>query len=139
MLDEVKEQNGDIHNLPAVLAGVSDARAAEIEKTLISRGINTISRVKHHSGLPLKVRYEKPSSLGADRLADALYAVTVYPGENVVIIDSGTAVTIDLVTAGGEFAGGTIIAGVEAQLRILHSSTATPACRQEPFTASPAP
>ena len=96
-----------------------------VEKALLSRGTASISHVKHHKGLPVSVRYDKPSTLGADRIADALYAAAVYPGRNVIIIDSGTAITVDLVNLKGEFLGGAILAGVEAQLKILHSSTGT--------------
>lgn len=109
--------------VPVIIAGGRGIRASEVEKAFRSRGAASVSHVKYHKALPLPVRYAKPATLGADRIADALYAATVYPGRNVIIIDSGTAITVDLVTKCGGFSGGAILAGVDAQLRMLHSST----------------
>ena len=48
----------------------------------------------------------------------------LYPGENVLIVDFGTAVTIDLVTADNTFRGGCISPGVKTRFRALHDYTA---------------
>lgn len=125
VLDEMKDIVREFPMHPVIIAGGIGNRAMDVEKALLSRGITSITHVKHHKGLPVSINYDKPSSLGADRIADALYATTVYAGRNVIVIDSGTAITVDLVTMKGEFSGGAILAGVEAQLKILHSSTGT--------------
>lgn len=125
ILDEKTVIDHEFHRNPVIISGGTGTRAIEVEKALQSRGAASITHVRHHKGLAVSIQYDKPSSLGADRIADALYANTLYPGKNVIVVDSGTAITIDMINSKGEFTGGAILAGVEAQLKILHSSTGT--------------
>ena len=55
--------------------------------------------------VPVANAYHTPETLGRDRLAAAVGATVLYPGRNVLIVDFGTAVTIDLVTADNTFRG----------------------------------
>lgn len=73
--------------------------------------------------MPLKLSYDA-STLGADRIAAAVGAWSLFPGENSLVVDMGTAVTYDVVTADGRFAGGNIAPGVGMRLRALRSFTA---------------
>ncbi|MDD5675495.1 MAG: type III pantothenate kinase [Chitinivibrionales bacterium] len=73
--------------------------------------------------LPLTINYKNPEKLGADRLADALYAHAACPGKNSIIIDSGTTITADLLKNGAAFCGGAILPGVLTQLSSLHRHT----------------
>ena len=61
------------------------------------------------SGLP--VRYRPATSLGADRFVDAVAAKAAY-GSPVIVVDFGTATTINVVDAGGAFVGGAIAPGI---------------------------
>ena len=74
--------------------------------------------------VPIKNGYLTPRSLGRDRLAAAVGAATLYPDREVVIIDLGTALTIDHLTADGCFSGGVISPGLEMRFRMLHTHTA---------------
>ncbi len=79
--------------------------------------------------VPLANDYLTPETLGRDRLAAAVGAATLYPGRNVLVIDCGTAVTFDLVSADGRFCGGCISPGLRTRLRALHDYTASlPLC-----------
>lgn len=71
----------------------------------------------------VRIRYENPKDVGADRIANALAAYTKYGGP-VIVIDFGTAVTYDAISAGGEYLGGAIAPGVEISLDALVSHTA---------------
>lgn len=73
------------------------------------------------SGLPvpLEVEYATPSTLGHDRIAAAVGALAVKPGRNLLVVDAGTAVTYDFVTADGRFLGGNIAPGLALRLRAL--------------------
>ena len=71
----------------------------------------------------VKVRYETPRDVGADRIANALAAYTKYGGP-IVVIDFGTAVTYDAISAEGDYLGGAIAPGVEISLSALVSHTA---------------
>ncbi|TMD36669.1 MAG: type III pantothenate kinase [Chloroflexi bacterium] len=71
----------------------------------------------------VRVRYENPKDVGADRIANALAAFSKYGGP-VVVIDFGTAVTYDAISAEGDYLGGAIAPGVEISLDALVSHTA---------------
>ncbi|HEX2294377.1 MAG TPA: type III pantothenate kinase [Actinomycetota bacterium] len=62
--------------------------------------------------------------LGADRLANAVGAHARWPDEHVVVVDVGTAITVDAVSSDGKFLGGAIAPGVDAAATGLYSSTA---------------
>lgn len=74
--------------------------------------------------LPLVIDYRTPQTLGPDRIAAAVGAWSLYPGRNCLVVDMGTAVTYDVVTADGHYAGGNIAPGVGMRLRALRSFTA---------------
>ena len=68
-------------------------------------------------------RILKPSEAGADRLVNAVGAHMRYPGD-LIVIDSGTATTFDVVAADGAFEGGIIAPGVNLSLQALHEAAA---------------
>lgn len=72
--------------------------------------------------LPIEVEYSTPSTLGVDRIAAAAGAVNRYGG-NVVVVDAGTAVTIDVVN-GKMYLGGNISPGLRLRFRSLNAFTA---------------
>ncbi len=69
------------------------------------------------------IDYPKPDSIGPDRLANAVAARRRF-GAPVVVVDFGTAVTFDVVNAGGDYAGGIIAPGLAAMTDYLHEKTA---------------
>ena len=73
---------------------------------------------------PLSIDYATPGTLGADRLAAAVGAWSLYPGRELLVIDAGTAITYDRVTATGHYLGGNIAPGIGMRLRALHAFTA---------------
>lgn len=73
--------------------------------------------------IPLINLYSTKETLGFDRLAAAVGAHTTFPDSNVLVIDAGTAITIDMVTAKGEFLGGNISPGLEMRFKALNTFT----------------
>ena len=73
--------------------------------------------------VPIKNLYRKKSEVGQDRLVNAYAAKALY-GAPAVIIDFGTAVTLDLISRKGDYLGGLILPGVEMSLRSLYKNTA---------------
>ncbi|HSZ72065.1 MAG TPA: type III pantothenate kinase [Cytophagaceae bacterium] len=73
--------------------------------------------------LPLSLRYDTPETLGLDRIAAAIGAVTLYPLNNVLVIDAGSCITIDLVNKEQEFCGGIISPGVKMRFKAMHTFT----------------
>ena len=79
--------------------------------------------------MPIGNAYLTPATLGRDRLAAAVGAATLYPRRNALIVDFGTAVTLDFVSADGVFRGGCISPGMAMRFRALHEYTAAlPLC-----------
>ena len=73
--------------------------------------------------VPLHNAYGSPQTLGADRLAAAVGIATMYPGRNAAIVDCGTALTVDLLTADATYHGGFISPGMRMRFRALHEHT----------------
>ena len=73
--------------------------------------------------LGVPVRIEKPREAGADRLVNALGAHLAYPGD-LLVIDSGTATTFDVVAGDGGFEGGVIAPGINLSMQALHEAAA---------------
>ncbi len=74
--------------------------------------------------LPLVVSLPRPDMVGVDRLLDALAANRLRtPGHPAVVVDAGSAITVDLVDAGGAFCGGAILPGIAMSARALHEFT----------------
>jgi type III pantothenate kinase len=72
----------------------------------------------------LKILYRDPKEVGADRIADAIGAVKLYPGKNLIVADFGTATTLCAITKNKEFLGGNILPGLKLSMDALESKTA---------------
>jgi type III pantothenate kinase len=78
--------------------------------------------VDHTSDTGLKILYDSPSQLGADRIVDAVAAVAKY-GAPCIVVDFGTATTFNAVNAAREYLGGVIAPGVVISAEALFSRT----------------
>jgi len=74
--------------------------------------------------LPFENLYATPDTLGVDRLALAAAAVSKYPGQNVLVIDSGTCITFDFVNTLSQYLGGAISPGIEMRFKAVNAYTA---------------
>ncbi len=72
----------------------------------------------------LKIKTRNPLEVGADRIANAIAATELYPGRNVVVVDFGTAITLDAVSEAREYLGGSICAGLGLAMDALGTKTA---------------
>ena len=99
---------------------------AEIDN-IVNNRCRRVLRLSHNTPMPITLGYLTPQTLGRDRIATAVGAWTVAqrlaPGSDMLIIDAGTAVTYDLVTAAGRFVGGNIAPGLEMRFKALHEHT----------------
>lgn len=74
--------------------------------------------------LPLTIGYTTPETLGFDRIAICAGALVLEKECPLLVIDSGTCITFNYVSANGEFLGGNISPGLELRFRSLHQHTA---------------
>ena len=79
--------------------------------------------VNSHTDTGLKILYENPSEVGADRIVNSVAAYHKYGGP-CVIVDLGTAITFDAISANAEYMGGIISAGIGISAEALFSRTA---------------
>jgi type III pantothenate kinase len=79
--------------------------------------------IGENADLGIDIRIDKPSEAGADRLVNAIGAHVAYPGD-LVVIDSGTATTFDVIAADGAFEGGVIAPGINLSMEALHQAAA---------------
>lgn len=85
-----------------------------------------LTKLSAASSLPITIDYATPATLGADRIAAAAGAYTQCKSmdpRDCLVVDIGTAITYDLVSAGGHFFGGNIAPGIGMRLRSLHQFT----------------
>src|SRR3954471_3252835 len=112
------------------------ARGREVEQIVVSSvvpkkdavirraaGKIPVKFVNAKCNLGVGVDYPKPDSIGADRLANAAAVVALY-GFPAVVVDFGTAVTFDVVSAERCYIGGVIAPGLDAMTNYLYKRTA---------------
>lgn len=92
-------------------------------KQFLNENFEQFIELDHLTPIPITNRYETPETLGRDRLAAAVGANELFPDQNVLIIDAGTAITYDLVTDQGHYLGGNISPGLEMRFKALHQFT----------------
>ncbi len=81
--------------------------------------------VHHHTEVPIAVDVDEPDRVGIDRLLTAFAAQRLFaPTQAVIVVDSGTATTINLTTSDGIFRGGSILPGLRLSAHALHDYTA---------------
>ncbi|MDR1813277.1 MAG: type III pantothenate kinase [Tannerella sp.] len=73
--------------------------------------------------LPITVEYETKETLGVDRIAAAVGAYSEKEGENLIVIDAGTAITYEVIEASGKYVGGNISPGMITRFRALNTFT----------------
>jgi len=89
----------------------------------LSGNFDLFIELDHQTELPIKNLYETPETLGKDRLAAAVGANELFPNQNLLIIDAGTAITYDLVSEKNEFIGGNISPGLQMRFKALNHFT----------------
>lgn len=80
-------------------------------------------RMSAHLKMPFDIAYKTPETLGPDRLAAVAEAYAQYPERNILVIDAGTAITYDVVTADGTYQGGQISPGINMRFKALNHFT----------------
>lgn len=93
------------------------------------------------SDLPLAVELPSPDRVGVDRLLGAVAANHLRPARRAaVVVDVGTAITVDLISVAGAFLGGAILPGIAMSAKAFHQSTdLLPLIEMSELAAPPAP
>lgn len=112
----------DYAPVAAIYCSVAD-QGDDVTERMADRGVRVV-RLTADTPLPLTIGYRSPGTLGTDRVAAAVGAWAAHPGRDILVADLGTAITYDVVRAGGRYAGGNIAPGVRMRLEALNRFTA---------------
>lgn len=72
----------------------------------------------------LRIKYKNPVEVGSDRIANAVAATHMYPNENLIIVDFGTATTVCVISKEKDYLGGAILPGIKISMEALETKTA---------------
>ncbi|SOD80122.1 type III pantothenate kinase [Spirosoma fluviale] len=116
---------GDFRERPVknVLVSSTSRSGDEIRYQLTEMGTN-VWILDSQTPVPIRKAYDTPSTLGADRVAGAVGATTLFPSQDCLILDLGTCLTADVVDRDSVFQGGLISPGVHMRFRAMHEQTA---------------
>ena len=89
----------------------------------LNKKLTSFYELNSDLSLPIKIDYKTPQSLGVDRIAAAVGALTIKKNTNLLVVDIGTAITIDFVSSEGIYKGGNISPGPYLRLNALHDYT----------------
>ena len=123
-----------------VLAAVHQRAAETLRTQVLARQpwsrIETLAR----GDIAIEVDVKEPARVGIDRLLNALAVNRVRPSQRpAIVVDMGTAMTVNLISESGVFQGGAILAGPMTALGALHTATSSlPLLGPEVFETSPA-
>lgn len=110
-------------NAAIVGASVNPAMDEAVEQAVLDAANRHVVWVGEDIDLPIKVLTEPPEATGVDRVLNVAAAYEQI-GKPCVVVDAGTAITIDCCNDQGEFLGGAIAPGVSMMLDVLHERTA---------------
>ena len=100
---------GIVHSL-----GSACVKYFDIDPFVLQAGVKT----------GLRIGYRNPLEVGSDRIADAIAAVELFPGQDLVIVDFGTATTVEAITKDRVYLGGMILPGLRLSMEALEANTA---------------
>ena len=90
---------------------------------VLRKKVSKLIEVDDTTPVPITNLYQTPDTLGKDRLAALVGAYAIYPDSNVLIIDTGTAITYDFLDSGNRYSGGNISPGMEMRFKALNQYT----------------
>ena len=119
-IDRVKVRGVILGSVVPPLTGTMRAmvqRYFGVNALIVEPGVNTV----------MPILYDNPAEVGADRIVNAVAAYEKYgkgKGRPIIIVDFGTATTLDAITANGEYLGGAICPGVQISADALFQRAA---------------
>jgi len=106
----------------AILSSVVKEQNDSLLK-ILHECIPSVMELTHESKLPFSWTYQSKSTMGKDRLAAVAGGMAIYPQTNLLVIDAGTAITYEVVTANQNYLGGNISPGLQMRFKALHHFT----------------
>lgn len=124
MYDSVSELLSDLTFIKQAQNAVIGSVVDDLD--LFYSGVNSIIPTiiyTHQTKIPVLNLYHSASTLGSDRIAAAIGANTMYPNQNVLVIDAGTCIKYNFTNSNNEYLGGAISPGLQMRFKALEHFT----------------
>lgn len=118
-IESIKKRFPDLQY--SILSTVSDINKDVIP--FLSGNFEYFVSLDTSTPLPIENLYKTKETLGKDRIAAAVGANNIFPNRNVLVIDTGTALTMDFIRSDNRFVGGNISPGLNMRFKALHHFT----------------
>lgn len=102
----------------------SVGRSLEREEIVQVEQHSRFLQLEADTALPIVNGYKTPQTLGKDRIAAVVGAFALFPATNCLVVDAGSCITYEFLSAQGVYLGGNIAPGVKMRLRAMHEFTA---------------
>ena len=112
----------ELDDTAVLLTSVNDPAAKTIEHQITATLGQQVRRVERDITIPIGRQVDADTKTGEDRLLNAAAAFDVLK-QACVVVDAGTAITVDFIDGAGTFHGGAIAAGAQLQLDALNNRT----------------
>lgn len=114
-----------LEKYPKATKSILSSVGKEQNELLLWLKSNTLfTGINHTAAFPFINKYATPATLGIDRMVLAAGAVLLHPRQNRLVIDAGTCITYDFVSAQNEYLGGAISPGLQMRYNAMHTFTA---------------
>lgn len=111
------------HFQPEIICYLTVRKIPKLIDNIINVVVKKIYNFPNDFKLPFDVRYETIETLGADRLAGVVGGVSLFPNENLLIIQMGTCITYDIFDRNIGYIGGMISPGIIIRNKAMHHFT----------------
>lgn len=123
-LRSVLDDDRDCVRIEGVLAGTNPKGIQQLKASWPERWPE-LHQVSNADQVPISLKLKNAKRVGIDRVLNIFAAKQLRTAEKpVIVVDSGTATTVDVLTAEGAFAGGAILPGIEMSAKALNNYTA---------------
>ena len=109
---------------PSINKGIISSVGGMVQDCLQQLGDIKIIVLNSNTKLPFSLTYKEKTKIGADRLALVAAAFAEKPHQNSLVIDIGTCITYDILTADDRHLGGPISPGMQLRFKAMHEHTA---------------
>ena len=121
----VKELKAFVAERKIENVAVSSVAGLDVKAEKFLKNYKSYLKLSAITPIPIENSYKSPNTLGNDRLAAVIGAHYLYPGKGCLVIDAGTCITYDFISAAGVYEGGNISPGIDMRLKAMHTFTAS--------------
>ncbi|MCP4550655.1 MAG: type III pantothenate kinase [Bacteroidetes bacterium] len=120
-IEELYQVEADYSNINSAIVSTVN-KLPQALKDYLYKSYHFIE-LNSNTPIPIVNKYKTPETLGNDRLAAVVAGASLYPNQNVLVIDAGSCITFDFVNRKNEYIGGSISPGIQIRFKAMNSFT----------------